>query len=93
MLTRFCFRSLGVAVLSAISFLSISAQTPNDKALLKGRIFDPNRAAIQGADVWVSKAGLPAVTAVSDRNGEFSMALVPGEDQVRISAEGFTETT
>ena len=93
MLTRVCLRSLSVAVLSAISFLSISAQAPTDKALLKGRIFDPNHAAIQGADVLVSKAGLPALTAVTDRNGEFSIALMPGEYQVRISAEGFTETT
>jgi catecholate siderophore receptor len=55
-------------------------------------VLDPNRAAIEGADVWVSKAGLPSATAVTDRNGEFSLALAPGEYQVRIAAEGFSES-
>jgi catecholate siderophore receptor len=56
-------------------------------------VLDPNHDAIQGADVWISKAGLPSSTAVTDRNGEFAVALAPGQYQVRISAEGFTETT
>lgn len=69
------------------------AQAPPDKAILKGRVLDPDRASIEGADVWISKAGLPSSTAVTDRNGEFSVTLPPGAYQVRISAEGFSETT
>src|SRR6185369_6945210 len=68
------------------------AQAPNDKAILKGKVLDPNHASIEGADVWISKAGLPSSTAVTDRNGEFSLALAPGDYQVRIAAEGFSES-
>jgi len=89
--SRYSLRSLLLLGLSAI--LSIQALAQNDQTVLKGKVFDPNHAAIQGADVWISKAGLPSSTAVTDRDGEFSVALAPGEYQVRISAEGFTETT
>jgi len=91
--SRCSLRSLLLLALSAILTIQALAQTPNDKTQLKGKVLDPNRAAIQGADVWISKAGLPSSTAVTDRNGEFSVALIPGQYQVRISAEGFTETT
>jgi catecholate siderophore receptor len=92
--SRYSLRSLLLLGLSAILTIQALAQTPNDQTLLlKGKVLDPNHAAIQGADIWISKAGLPSSTAVTDRNGEFSVALAPGEYQVRISAEGFTETT
>ena len=91
--SRYSLRPLLLLGLSAILTIQALAQAPNDKALLKGKVFDPNHDAIQGADVWISKAGLPSSTAVTDRNGEFSVTLIPGQYQVRISAEGFTETT
>jgi catecholate siderophore receptor len=91
--SRYSFRSLLLLGLSAILTLQALAQAPNDKTLLKGKVLDPDRAAIQGADVWISKGGSASSTAVTDRNGEFSVALTPGEYQVRISAEGFAETT
>jgi catecholate siderophore receptor len=91
--SRYSLRSLLLLGLSAILTIQALGQTANDKTLLKGKVFDPNHAAIQGAEVWISKAGLPSSTAVTDRNGEFSVALMPGQYQVRISAEGFTETT
>ncbi|HEX5603563.1 MAG TPA: TonB-dependent siderophore receptor [Pyrinomonadaceae bacterium] len=91
--SRYSLRSLLLLGLSAVLTIQALGQTANDKTLLKGKVFDPNHAAIQGADVWISKAGLPSSTAVTDRNGEFSVALLPGQYQVRISADGFTETT
>ncbi|MEN3328095.1 MAG: catecholate siderophore receptor [Acidobacteriota bacterium] len=91
--SRYRRRSLLLLGLSAILTIQALAQAPNDKSHLKGKVLDPNHDAIQGADVWISKAGLPSSTAVTDRNGEFSVALVPGVYEVRISAEGFTETT
>jgi catecholate siderophore receptor len=93
MLTRNALCAIGLAVFSAILFVPALGQAPADKAVLKGKILDPNHAAIQGADVWVSKAGFPSSTVVTDRNGEFLISLAPGEYHVRISAEGFTETT
>jgi catecholate siderophore receptor len=90
---RYSLRSLLLLGFSAILTIQALAQAPNDKAILKGKVLDPNRAAIQGADVWISKAGLPSSTAVTDRNGEFAVTLAPGEYQVRVAAEGFSETT
>jgi catecholate siderophore receptor len=61
------------------------------KILLRGKVVDPNRAAIPGADVWTSGNGLPSGSATTDRNGEFSLMVQPGEYQVRVAAEGFSE--
>ena len=93
MLTTYSLRSLILAGLSLVLFIPVMAQGLADKAMLKGKILDPNRAAIQGADVWVIKAGLPSSTTVTDRNGEFAISLAPGDYQVRITAEGFAEAT
>ena len=92
MISRYSLRSLVLLGFSAILTIQALGQTP-DKVLLKGKVLDPNRAAIQGADVWISNAGLPSSSAVTDRNGEFSVMLVPGEYQVRVLAEGFSETS
>src|SRR5215212_6613146 len=91
--SRYSLRSLLLLGFSVILSINALAQAPNDTTVLRGKVLDPNRASIEGADVWISKAGLPSSTAVTDRNGEFSVALAPGDYQVRISAEGFTETT
>jgi catecholate siderophore receptor len=90
--SRYSLRSLLLLGLSAILTVPVVAQTLNDKTILKIKVLDPNRASIEGADVWISKAGLPSSAAVTDRNGEFSLALAPGEYQVRIAAEGFSES-
>lgn len=69
------------------------AQVSTSKTLLRGKVLDPNRAAIPGADIWASAAGLPSSSAVTDRNGEFSLMLEPGEYQLRANAEGFSEVS
>ncbi|HEX6648284.1 MAG TPA: TonB-dependent receptor plug domain-containing protein, partial [Pyrinomonadaceae bacterium] len=69
------------------------AQVSTTKTLLRGKVVDPNRAAIPGADIWASAAGLPSMSAVTDQNGEFSLMLAPGEYQLRVNAEGFSEVT
>jgi catecholate siderophore receptor len=91
--SRYSLRSLLLLGLSAILTVQVLAQTAPDKTILKGKVLDPNRASIEGAEVWISRAGAPSSTAVTDRNGEFSMMLAPGDYQVRIAAEGFSETT
>ena len=78
---------------SLILFTRVSAQLPANKTLLRGRVVDPNRAAIPGADIGISGGTLPSSTAVTDRNGEFSVTLDPGEYSVRVIAEGFSEVT
>ena len=73
--------------------LSVTAQITQRKTLLTGKVLDPNRAAIPNADIWVSGNALPAASAVTDGNGEFTVLLPPGEYQVRATAEGFAELT
>src|SRR5215212_1225699 len=85
-------RSLFLILFSAILIVPALAQVTT-KQTIQGKVLDPNRAAILGADVWISAAGLPSSSAVTDRNGEFSIMLEPGEYQVRIMAEGFSEVT
>src|SRR6185295_6243442 len=63
------------------------------KILLHGKVVDPNRAAIPGADVWTSGNGLPSASTTTDRNGEFSLMVQPGEYQMRVAADGFSEVT
>src|SRR5215813_15523218 len=85
-------RSSLLLVFSAILISAAFAQTPVKKPVLRGRVVDPNHAGIPGADIWASGNGLPSSTAVTNQNGEFSLALEPGEYQVRVLAEGFSET-
>src|SRR5689334_182571 len=92
MLSIVCRSSLPVLVL-AILIPAVFAQTPARKSILRGRVVDPNHAGIPRADIWVAGNGLASSSAVTDRNGEFSLALEPGEYHVRVAADGFSETT
>ena len=78
---------------SVILFTPVCAQLPAKTTLLRGKVVDPNRAAIPGADVWISGGALPASSVVTDRNGEFSLNLQAGDYSVRVMAEGFSEVT
>jgi Carboxypeptidase regulatory-like domain len=86
-------RSSLLVLFSAILIPAAFGQTPAKKQVLQGKVVDPNHAGIPGADIWTSGNGLPSSSAVTDRNGEFSVMLEPGEYQVRVAAEGFSETT
>src|ERR1041384_7697527 len=85
-------RSSLVILFWALLIPAVLGQTPN-KTVVRGKVVDPNHAGIPGADIWASGNGLPSSSAVTDRNGEFSLTLEPGEYQVRVMAEGFSETT
>src|ERR1041384_7192489 len=86
------YRSAVVIFASAILVASTFAQTSaNKKMLLRGKVVDPNRAAVAGADIWATGSGLPSSSAVTDRNGEFSLMLEAGEYNVRVLADGFSE--
>src|SRR5205085_12414948 len=61
---------------------------------IRGKVLDPNRAAVAGARVVAEAKGGPAVfSATADQNGEFSLAVEPGEYTIRVVAEGFSEAT
>ena len=55
----------------------VSAQTPH--VAFQGKVLDPTLAPIAGARITASlESRSPASSAVSDRNGEFSLLLAPG---------------
>ncbi len=59
---------------------------------IRGKVLDPNRAAVPGASVVAEAKGRSAsFSAMTDQNGEFSMMVEPGEYTVKIAASGFSE--
>ncbi|HEX8186785.1 MAG TPA: TonB-dependent siderophore receptor [Pyrinomonadaceae bacterium] len=61
---------------------------------LRGRVIDPNGAAVAGASVTAEAKGRAAVySATTDQNGEFFLAVVPGEYVVKVTAGGFSEAS
>ena len=80
-------------IFSVALFTPALAQVSQQKTPVRGKVVDQNRAAIPGADIWASTSGLPSSSAVTDKNGEFALMLAPGEYQLRIMAEGFSEVT
>jgi catecholate siderophore receptor len=74
--------------------LLCQAQVPTPHASLRGKVLDQNRAAIAGAKIVVEAKGRPAnFSTVTDRNGEFSLELEPGEYILRVEANGFSEAS
>lgn len=87
---------LGLMVLVAGTLLC-QAQAPtasatNDRSLVQGRVLDPNRAAVAGATISVRGAD-SALSPVTDRDGNFSVMVAPGEYTLKINAEGFAEVS
>ncbi len=61
---------------------------------LRGRVLDPHGAAVAGAQVTAEAKGRAAVySATTDQNGEFLLAVAPGEYVVKVIAEGFSEAS
>lgn len=58
---------------------------------LRGRVLDPNRAAIAGAKITAVRKGQPDSSTITSASGEFSLLLEPGEYTLKFSAEGFAE--
>ncbi len=61
---------------------------------LRGRVLDPNGAAVAGAYVTAEAQGRTAVySATTDQNGEFILAVAPGGYVVKVAARGFSEAS
>jgi catecholate siderophore receptor len=59
---------------------------------IHGKVLDPNRAAVAGATVIAqAKERSASFSATTDQNGEFSLAVEPGEYSLKIAASGFSE--
>lgn len=85
--------SLFCPFLIAAAPLSIArASEAVPRSQLRGRVLDPNRAVIAGAQITALRKGTLASSALTNSNGEFSLTLEPGEYTLQISAEGFAES-
>ena len=71
-----------------------NAQQSASQAVVRGRVVDPSRGAIVGAQVTATseRAGTP-ITTVTNQQGEFELTLLPGAYDVRVSASGFVENS
>ena len=58
---------------------------------LRGKVLDPNRAALSGVKITASREGQAESTTITNANGEFSLLLEPGEYTLKVSAEGFAD--
>jgi catecholate siderophore receptor len=89
-----CLLCLLAILLISGSFEVLRAEGVAARTLLRGRVLDPNRAIIPGARIIVTSNGIAApISAVTDQNGEFSLLLEPGDYSLRISVDGFSETS
>jgi catecholate siderophore receptor len=88
-------RSLSLfLILFVTGTLLCQAQVMSPESTLRGKVLDPNRAAVAGATVIVEAKGRSAnFSAVTDQNGEFALELGPGEYLIRIEASGFAEVS
>ena len=85
--SRLC--CLLIALFSAGTVL---CQTQVTQSSLKGRVRDPNQAAVIGARITVAargQAGVACVSTVTDQKGQFSVTLQPGLYTLKLDADGF----
>lgn len=84
---------LGLMLITAAFLPGVQAGELMVQSQLRGKVLDPNRAAIVGAKITAVRRGQPAFTTLTNPNGEFSLSLEPGEYMLKIAAEGFTEAS
>ena len=77
-----------------IGTLLCEAQVPDSQFSLRGKVLDPNRAAVVGAKIVAeAKRHSALFSTVTDQNGEFILSLEPGEYTVKVVASGFSEAS
>ena len=82
---------LGTILLIGVLGLSVTAET--GQSFVRGRVLDPNGAVIPSATITVESKGRRVLTTTSNAKGEFSLTLDAGEYLLKVSADGFAETT
>ena len=74
--------------------LLCQAQVTPLSAHLQGKVFDTHHAAVVGAKITLETVGeTTAFAAVSDKQGDFSLALKPGEYTLKVLSGGFAEAS
>ncbi len=77
----------------AVFLYAIQSNDAAAQSALRGRVLDPQHAAIAGARVTAVSKGRPDSVSLTDRNGQFSLAVESGDYGLRVVADGFAETT
>ena len=75
------------------SALLCEAQVASLRSLVKGKVLDPDQAAVVGARIVAQTNVGSMASTVTDQNGEFSLALEPGDYTVTVTADGFSEAS
>jgi catecholate siderophore receptor len=93
--TYFLTRRVQLGFVFLFAALLCQAQLPivpttKDRFPVHGRVLDPNQAAVAGAAISL-QGGPSDLSAVTDRDGNFSIAVAPGEYSLKINAQGFAE--
>ena len=82
------------ALLFLFAFALLAHAQVTTQSTIRGRVLDPNRAAVVGASVTAEANGSSvSFTATTDQNGEFSITVEPREYTVRVVANGFSEAS
>ena len=85
---------LAFGLLLSLIFLPLVPAQAGELAVqteLRGRALDTNRAAVVGARVVALRNGAEVTSTVTNTEGDFTLALEPGEYVLRISAPGFAD--
>ena len=81
---------LSIAVIFGGCLCYAYSQTP--ELAIQGKILDVTRTAIAGAQITIIPSSQASeASAVSDQNGDFSLALLPGMYTIKVAAKGFEE--
>src|SRR5215813_10294602 len=83
---------LSIALIVGDCLCYAYSQTP--ALAIQGRILDVTSSAIAGAQITgIPSSRTAGASAVSDQNGDFSLALLPGKYTIKVAAKGFEETS
>ncbi len=79
-------------LLLCLTAAALFCQAQGSNGQLRGKIWDPNHDLVVGARISAHSAKSSRST-VTDQNGEFFLALAPGEYVLTVEANGFTTVT
>src|SRR5258706_8627348 len=85
------FKAFFLLLFAAAVHSSAQAGNAFTQSQLRGRVLDPDRAAVAGVKITASRNGQTDATAFTNASGEFSLLLEPGEYSLNFFAEGFAE--
>jgi catecholate siderophore receptor len=89
-----CNRLFHFLLLFVAGTILCQAQAIPLSAQLQGKVFDPHHAAVVGAKITLEVIGeTTKFAAISDKEGDFSLALTSGEYTLRVLSDGFAQAS